>query len=48
METYFISMGISVILQSLKSPTLKRKFRNAFLKLFNGIRAGFPDDKDFQ
>jgi len=48
METYFISMGITVILQSLKKPELKRKFRNAFLKLFLGIKQGFADDPDFQ
>ncbi len=41
-------MGISTILMALKSPDLKRKFRNAFLKVFNGIKQGFPDDKDFQ
>jgi hypothetical protein len=48
MEEYFITMGISVILQTLKNPTRKRKFRNAFLKVFKGIKAGFADDPEFQ
>ena len=48
MESYLITMGISVILQTLKKPELKRKFKNAFLKVFLGIKQGFADDPDFQ
>lgn len=48
MESYFISMGISVILQTLKNPTTRRKFRNAFLKVRNAINAAFADDEEFQ
>lgn len=48
MEQYFITMGISTILLTLKNPNSRRKFRSAFLKVFNAIRLAFPDDKDFQ
>ena len=48
MESYFITMGISVILQTLKNPVSKRKFRNAFLKVFKAIKAAFADDEEFQ
>ena len=48
MESYLITMGISVILETLKNPTSKRKFRHAFLKVFKGIKTAFADDKDFQ
>ena len=48
MESYFITMGIAAILQGLKNPTTKRKFRNAFLKVYKGIKAGFADDPEFQ
>lgn len=47
MESYLITMGISVILQTLKNPTSKRKFRNAFLKVRNAINAAFADDAEF-
>jgi hypothetical protein len=40
-------MGISVILQTLKNSTSKRKFRNAFLKVRNAINAAFADDAAF-
>jgi hypothetical protein len=48
MESYLITMGISTILMALKNPTSKRKFRNAFLKVFKGIKAAFADDEEFQ
>lgn len=48
METYFISMGISVILQMLKNPDNRRKYRNAMLKVRNAINAAFAADEDFQ
>lgn len=48
MEEYFISMGISVILKSLKSESLKRKYENAFLKVRNAINAAFADNPKFQ
>ncbi len=48
MEEYFISMGISVILKSLKSETMRRKFENAFLKIRNAINAAFADNPKFQ
>ncbi len=47
MESYLITMGISTILMALKNPTTKRKFRNAFLKVFTGIRTAFADDSAF-
>ncbi len=48
MEEYFISMGISVILKSLKSETMRRKFENAFLKIRNSINTAFADNPKFQ
>lgn len=48
MESYLLTMGISVILQTLKNPTAKRKFRNAFLKVFKAIKAAFADDEEFR
>ena len=48
MESYLITMGISTILMALKSDATKRKFRNAFLKVFTGIKAAFADDEAFQ
>ncbi len=48
MESYLITMGISTILMALKSDTTKRKFRNAFLKVFRGIKSAFANDEEFQ
>lgn len=48
MEEYFISMGVSVVLQMLKNPTKKRKFRNVMLKVYRAIKTAFADDEDFQ
>ncbi len=48
METYFISMGISVILQMLKNETHRRKYRHAMIKVRNAINTAFADDEDFQ
>ncbi len=47
MESYLITFGISTLLMALKNPITKRKFRNAFLKVFNGIKSAFPNDPDF-
>lgn len=47
MESYLIGIGISTILTALKNPVTKRKFRNAFLKVFIGIRTAFADDEAF-
>jgi len=44
MVEYFITMGISTILLSLKDAPLKRKFKNAFLKVYRAIGAAFPAD----
>jgi len=48
MEEYFISMGIAVILKSLKSESLRRKFENAFLKIRTAINQAFADNPKFQ
>jgi len=48
MEEYFISMGVSVLLQAIKNPEKKRKMRNIFLKVFKTIKSAFPNDVDFQ
>ena len=39
MQDYLFSMGISVILETIKKPELKRKYRNVFLKVFKVIEA---------
>ena len=44
MESYLISMGITVILNLLKNPTVARKYKNALLKVRNGISAAFPGE----
>lgn len=41
---YFITMGISTVLMALKDETMKRKFKNAFLKVRNAINQTFPDE----
>lgn len=48
MQDYLFSMGISVLLETIKKPKLKRKYRNVFLKVFKVIRGAFPNDKDFE
>lgn len=48
MQDYFISMGVAILLKAVKDPIQKRKMRHIFLKVFNSIKAAFPDDKDFQ
>ncbi|MDQ3750427.1 MAG: hypothetical protein M3367_15640 [Acidobacteriota bacterium] len=45
---YFITMGISVVLQTLKDPINRRKFENAFLKIRNAINLAFADNPKFQ
>ena len=41
-------MEISTILMALKDEKLKRKFRNAFPKVFVGIKTAFAGDEAFQ
>ena len=48
MEEYLFSMGVSVLLQTIKNPEKKRKLRNVFLKIFRAIKVAFADDKEFQ
>lgn len=48
MTDYFITMAIAVILQTVKNPDSKRKFKSAFLKVRNAINAAFAGDEDFQ
>lgn len=48
MQDYLFSIGISVILETIKKPENKRKYRNVFLKVFKVIRGAFPNDQDFQ
>lgn len=48
MQEYLLTMGISVILQSLKNENIRRKFENAFLKIRNGINAAFAGNPKFQ
>lgn len=43
MESYLISMGITVILNLLKNETNRRKYKNALLKVRDTISAAFPD-----
>lgn len=44
MESYLISMGITVILNLLKSEDNRRKYKNALLKVARAIIAAFPDE----
>lgn len=44
MTEYFITMGISTVLMALKNETMKRKFKNAFLKVGRTIIAAFPEE----
>ena len=45
---YLITMGIAVVLKSLKNKDTKQKFRDAFLKIRNAVNNAFAGDKDFQ
>ena len=45
---YFLSMGISVILESLKNADTRRKFENAFLKIRNQINIAFAGNPKFK
>ena len=42
MESYLISMGITVVLNLLKNETNRRKYKNALLKVRDAISAAFP------
>jgi len=44
MESYLISMGITVILNLLKNADNRRKYKNALLKVRDAISAAFPDE----
>ncbi len=48
MEGYFISMGISVVLQLLKNSAHKQTYRSAMLKIRNAINTAFAGDAEFQ
>ena len=48
MQTYFISMGLSVIFQLLKDENQRTVFRSAMLKLRNAINTAFAADPDFK
>ncbi len=43
MEGYFITMGISIILKMLKNDKSRRQYKNAMIKLRDGINAAFPE-----
>jgi len=44
MESYIISMGITIVLNLLKNEANRRKYKNALLKVANAIIAAFPGD----
>lgn len=44
MESYLISMGITVTLNLLKNETNRRKYKNALLKVARAIQAAFPEE----
>ena len=44
MESYLISMGITIVLNLLKDAKQARKFKNALLKVRNAINAAFPNE----
>lgn len=44
MESYLITMGISTVLMVLKDDVMKRKFKNALLKVARAIIAAFPEE----
>lgn len=46
-EDFVINMGVSALLIALKNPTKREKMRKIFVKIFNAIKAAFPDDPDF-
>lgn len=43
MEGYFITMGIAIILKMLKNDKSRRQYKNAMMKLRDGINAAFPE-----
>lgn len=46
MEGYFITMGIAIILKMLKNEKSRRQYKNAMMKLRDGINAAFPEETD--
>ena len=49
---FFVSMGVSLVLAALKefvkNPAKKVEMKKAMLKVYNGIKATYADDPDFQ
>lgn len=48
MEDLLITMGVAVILQSIKNPNKKASLRKAMLKVFSAIRAAYAGDPAFE
>jgi len=48
MEEMLINMAVSILLGVIKNPAKKEKVRKICVKVFNSIRAAFPNDPDFQ
>ncbi len=46
MEGYFITMGIAIILKMLKNDKSRKQYKNAMIKLRDGINAAFPELKE--
>ena len=44
----FVTLGISAILASIKNPAKAANLKKAMLKVFNAIKAAYPNDPDFQ
>lgn len=47
-EELIINLAVGVVLSLIKDPKKKVKVRSALLKIFRSIKAGFPNDPDFQ
>jgi hypothetical protein len=48
MEDMLMTMGISIILASIKNPKNKAKLKKAMLKVRNAINAAYASDPDFE
>lgn len=48
MEDLLLSMGISVLLSSIKNAKKKATLKKQMLKVFTAIRAAYAGDPDFE
>lgn len=48
MNDFLISMSVSVLIQLIRTPSIRGKWKAALLKIFKEIAIAFKDDPSFQ